>query len=103
MWTVYGRPQRGRGDFFVDVINGWLLTRSLEERSDRLPRADRLPLGGWCKTKLAPPDQRNESTQCAVGQEANAEHQLYLMNWGHTGRVSPIIDKRPGFHKLLSP
>ena len=49
----------------------------LEERSDRLHRADRLFLGGWCKskTKLAPPDQRYQSTQCTVGQEANAEHQ----------------------------
>src|SRR6218665_2632623 len=47
----------------------------LEERSDRLPRADRLLLGGWCKTKLSPPDHRYQSTQCAVGQEANAEHQ----------------------------
>jgi len=48
----------------------------LEGRSDQLPRADRLLLGGWCKATLAPPDQRYESTQCAVGQEANAEHQL---------------------------
>jgi len=47
----------------------------LEERSDRLPRADRLLLGGWCETKLAPPDQKYQSTQCTVGQEANAEHQ----------------------------
>src|SRR6218665_4223416 len=47
----------------------------LEERSDRLPRAGRLLLGGLCKTKLAPPDHRYQSTQCAVGQEANAEHE----------------------------
>src|SRR6218665_2557001 len=48
----------------------------LKGQSARLPRADRLLFGGWCKATLAPPDQRYEFTQCAVGQEANAEHQL---------------------------
>src|SRR6218665_400176 len=28
---------------------------------------------------------------------------LYLMTWGHTGRLSPIIEKRQGFHQLLAP
>src|SRR6218665_771228 len=44
------------------------------------------------------------SMRCRTGSQCRTSIiSLYLMTWGHTGHVSPIIEKRPCFHQLLAP
>src|SRR6218665_413235 len=97
-----GDPWEWRPDTIYIVAN-------LEERSDRLPRADRLLLGGWCKT-IASWHRQTRDTNLLNAlldrkpmQSINYKFISDDLGAPRARSCSPIIEKRPGSHQLLPP